>query len=148
MRHSELELRAEDGTLLYAQAWAPEEAPGALMGIVHGLGEHSGRYASIVPSFARAGILVVAYDQRGHGRTGGRLPCFATLLNDIDALVSEMQRCGGQPRFLFGQSLGGSLVLNYALRRQPHVDGVIASSQALAVHHPLPSTTAFTRKTT
>ena len=80
-------------------------------------GSTRGRYAAIVEIFTQAGFAVLAYDQRGHGRTGGPLPSFATLLDDVDLLVSEMRRRGDEPRFLMGQSLGGSLVLNYALRR-------------------------------
>ena len=139
MQLSELELRATDGTLLRARAWEPAEPPKSMLGIVHGLGEHAGRYAAIVESFTRAGSVVVAYDQRGHGRTGGPLPSFATLLDDIDLLVSEMQRRGDLPKFLFGQSLGGSLVLNYALRRRPRLTAVIALSPLLTPTVPPPA---------
>ena len=139
MQPSSLELRARDGAILQAQAWQPADAPQAILGIVHGLGEHSGRYAAIVESFTRAGIVVVTYDQRGHGRTGGRLPAFATLLDDIDPLLAEMRRRGDWPQFLFGQSLGGNLVLNYALRRQPALAGVIASSPLLTPAVPPPA---------
>jgi alpha-beta hydrolase superfamily lysophospholipase len=139
MQHSPFELRARDGVILQAQAWEPADAPQAILGIVHGLGEHSARYAAIVQSFTRAGIVVVTYDQRGHGCTGGRLPPFATLLDDIDLLIAEMRRRGDWPQFLFGQSLGGDLVLNYALRRRPALAGVIASSPLLTPAVPPPA---------
>jgi alpha-beta hydrolase superfamily lysophospholipase len=139
MQHSEFEIQASDGVTLYAQAWEPGEAPESILGIVHGLGEHSGRYAVIAESFTRAGVVVVTYDQRGHGRTGGGLPKFATLLDDVDLLVAEMRRRGGLPRFLFGQSLGGNLVLNHAVRRKPPLEGVIASSPLLTPAVPPPA---------
>ena len=62
---------------------------------------------------------MVTYDQRGHGCTGGPLPSFATLLDDIDLLIAELQRRSDGPHFLWGQSMGGGLVLNYTLFRRP-----------------------------
>ncbi len=131
MRHAEFTWRAPDGTTLFAQAWEPVERPGAVLGIVHGLGEHSGRYGAVVERFVQAGISVVAYDQRGHGRTGGILPAFATLLDDIDLLTTEMLQRGTGRQFLWGHSLGGGLALYYCLFRHSPLSGVIASSPLL-----------------
>lgn len=138
----EREIKAADGTVLFARAWNPTTTPKGVVGIVHGLGEHSGRYASVAKSFVEAGYSVVAYDQRGHGRTGGSLPSFETLLGEVEQLVDQMHVQSGAPRYLFGQSLGGTLVLNYALRHKLNnnrpLTGAIASSPLLTTTIPPP----------
>ena len=127
---------------LFAQSWCPASEVRGVIGIVHGLGEHSSRYTSFAERFAQAGFRVVAYDQRGHGRTSGKrgdAPSYEVLLYDVAALLSAMNAGEASlPKFLFGQSLGGSLVLNFALRRHPKLNGIIASSPLLLPAHPPP----------
>jgi alpha-beta hydrolase superfamily lysophospholipase len=100
-------------------------------------------YADAMGNLAGAGIAVAALDLRGHGRSDGPrgdAPSYEQLLDDVGLLLREAQRLFGQgvPRFLFGNSQGGSLVLNYALRRRPVVSGVIASSPWLRLAFRLP----------
>lgn len=106
-----------------------------MIGIVHGLGEHSGRYRDVAEHFRRNGFAVVAFDQIGHGCSGGprgHVCDYARLLDDVGMLVGELQRRGeGLPRFLYGHSLGGNLVLNFALRRRPELTGLIVTSPLL-----------------
>jgi alpha-beta hydrolase superfamily lysophospholipase len=139
MKHSEFRIETEDGTCLYAQAWKPDEAPVCVVGIVHGLGEHSTRYAPVAARLVEAGCCVVGYDQRGHGKTKGEMPPFETLLQDLDALLQYLVTVSDSPRILYGQSLGGGLVINYALSRQPKIAGVIASSPLLKTAHEPPA---------
>ncbi len=127
---------------LFAQSWTPVSNVRGVVGIVHGLGEHSSRYAPLAERFAQAGYRVVAYDQRGHGRTGGKrgdAPSYDVLLDDIEVLLAKMTADDASlPKFLFGQSFGGGLILNFALRRQPIMNGIIASSPLLLPTHPPP----------
>jgi alpha-beta hydrolase superfamily lysophospholipase len=136
------ELRTSDGLSLRARAWEPKSDARCTVGVVHGLGEHSGRYDHFARRFNLAGCRVLAFDLRGHGASPGRrghVDRFARLLDDIELLVEEMKGRGpSTPRVLYGQSLGGSLVLSYAMRRQPQVDGLIITSPLFETTKPPP----------
>jgi alpha-beta hydrolase superfamily lysophospholipase len=138
VEHSTFELQGS--TSLFAQSWTPVNELRGTLGIIHGLGEHSSRYVQFARQFVQAGFRVVAYDQRGHGQTEGKrgdAPSYEVLLDDIESLIAEMTSGDmGLPKYLFGQSLGGNLVLNLALRRRPNVAGIIASSPLLLPTHP------------
>ncbi len=135
MIHREFNLPSSDGLVLYAQAWEPDSASKAVVCLVHGLGEHSGRYQHVARAFNAAGYSVLAFDLRGHGKSGGprgHTPSEEAYISDIDCLMqTAAQQHPGKPCFLYGHSLGGLLVLFYALRRRPGVKGVISSSPAL-----------------
>ncbi len=138
MSRMEFTRTTPDGQELYYQGWMPDAAPNAVVCLVHGLGEHAGRYAHVAQALNEAGYGVLAFDQRGHGKTPGKqgvTPPFDRQLDDIKLLLDEAaKRFPGKPRFLYGHSMGGNLVLNYALRRKPEtaaVAGVIATSPGL-----------------
>lgn len=141
MRQDEFTRRMPDGVQLYYQRWEPEGAPQGVVGLVHGLGEHHGRYAHVAAHLNSAGYAVLAYDQRGHGKSGdkrGHAPSYETTMDDIGALLTEAaMRYPGLPGFLYGHSLGGNLVLNYTLRRDPALAGVVATSPALRPAMPI-----------
>jgi lysophospholipase len=112
-----------DGARLAWRAWE-SEAPQATLMLVHGLGDHAGRYAGFGRAMAEAGISTFAVDLRGHGRSEGRrghVPSFDTHLEEIDRFRREVAapaavraRAGaGAPLFLLGQSMGGLLALRY-----------------------------------
>lgn len=127
--------QAADGTEIFCRGWQPPGTPAGVLCLVHGIGEHSGRYLHVGDRLRQAGYAVMAMDLRGHGRSKGKrghVPGYTVLLDDIAALLSRAgQRFPGTPMLLYGQSLGGNLVLNYVLRRQPDLAGVIATSPAL-----------------
>ena len=131
MAHRELELFASDGIKLHMNEWTVD-APRATITLVHGMGEHAARYAHVAAAFNAAGMSVVAFDHRGHGLSGGKrghTPDYGQLLNDVDMLLAHSRAvCMGSGIFLYGHSMGGNVVLNHALRRNPDVKGVIASS--------------------
>ncbi len=135
MKHVEFEWKTGNDPQLYAQAWQPETEPVAVVCLVHGLGEHSGRYAHLADFFCQVGYILLTFDLRGHGRSQGQrghASDFGVLLDDISHLLEEAaKRYPGRARFLYGHSLGGSLVLDYALRRRPQLAGVIATGPGL-----------------
>ena len=120
-----------DGLEMFAQSWEPDEAPRAVVCLVHGLGEYSGRYAHVGRAFVEAGFILTGFDVRGHGKSGGprgHTPSYDALMDDIDVFVHLVAgRYPGLPRFLYGHSMGGNFVINFALRCRPEVVGVIAT---------------------
>lgn len=131
MNHREFNFNSGDGTSLFGQAWETEN-PKAIVCLVHGMGEHCSRYAHVAKFFNENGFSVISYDQRGHGRSGGKkghTPSYDILLDDISLLLKQAGSFyPGKPKFLYGHSMGGNLVLNYAIRKKPDVSGVISSS--------------------
>lgn len=125
-------LRAKDSLELSARRWEPTSDCVGQIGIVHGLGEHSGRFAEFAQWLAGAGYRVVTFDHRGHGLTEGKrghVGDYGWLLDDIDCLLAQMAADKPLlPTFLLGHSLGGNLVVNHVLRRRPELDGIVISS--------------------
>lgn len=106
--------------------------------IVHGIGEHSGRYEHVGSAFAEAGIDVVAFDQRGFGETGGvrgHVDSFDDFLADVQPLIAQ-RRSLGVPVILFGHSLGGLIATTYLVSERPQPDLAVLSSPALAAELP------------
>lgn len=136
MKHREFRWTTYDGLDIFAQAWEPAVVlPKAVVCLVHGLGEHSGRYAHVAEAFGKEGFVLFGADLRGHGRSAGirgHISSIDNFTRDIDALLQQAQtRYAGLPLFLYGHSLGGILVLYYGLVRKPNVKGIIAASPGL-----------------
>lgn len=132
MTHEEFSLQTKDNLNLFAQSWEAKKNPRAAVCLVHGIGEHSNRYHHVAQTFNQAGFSMLGYDHRGHGKSPGKrghIPNYETMLDDVaTALTSTQERYPQMPVFLYGHSMGGSLVLNYALRRSPNLAGVICTS--------------------
>ena len=108
------------------------------MVLVHGIGEHSGRYEHVGAAFADADIDVFAYDQRGFGQTGGKrahVDDFTEFIDDLEPIVAE-QRAAGLPLILMGHSLGGLIVATYLVSDRPQPDIAVLSAPALAAEVP------------
>jgi alpha-beta hydrolase superfamily lysophospholipase len=128
--------KSPDGVSIYWQEWKPEtDLPCGVVLLVHGLGEHCGRYHHVAEAFTQSGYALVAFDHRGHGRSEGvrgddnmDLTCadITHFLEDIGHNYSQ------QPVFLYGHSLGGLQVLYYVLKHKPQISGVISTAPALA----------------
>lgn len=135
MKLQEFSWQASDGNKVYAQEWAPETAPKAAIALVHGLGEHTGRYAHVAKAFTDAGYVIYGCDLHGHGKTEGirgYSPSYEVMMQDIDHELGELaKRYPGIPRFLYGHSMGGNLVLYYTLLRKPQIAGVITTAPAV-----------------
>jgi len=136
MRHFETSWKARDGLDIFTQGWEPTVlVPKAVICLVHGLGEHAGRYAHVAEAFGKEGYILFGADLRGHGRSGGprgHISSIEDFMQDIDVLFEQARlRYPGLPLFLYGHSLGGIQVLHYGLTRKPNVKGVIATSSGL-----------------
>lgn len=136
MRNFVMGWKSADGLEIYAQGWEPEEIPiKGVICLVHGIGEHTGRFEHVAQALSEAGYVLMGADWRGHGRSAGKrghVHSMEAILKDIDRVLEEAkQRYQGLPLFLYGQSLGAIMVLYYSLKRKPHINGVIATSPAL-----------------
>lgn len=135
MDSTEWQWTTADGLQLYARAWAPAAPARGLVCLVHGLGEHIGRYQVDAAALTQAGYILAGFDQRGFGRSAGRrghTPSLDAYFDDIDRFLEATQRRFPQaPTFLYGHSMGGILVLAYTPLRRPPVVGVIATSPGL-----------------
>lgn len=113
--------------------WAPEGDPRATIVLVHGIAEHSGRYERTGSLLSDAGFHVRSFDLIGHGATGGH----RVDIEDWDHFHTQLQdhmewaREEGRPLVLFGHSMGGNLVLEYAMSKSPSPDLIVASAPAL-----------------
>lgn len=129
MKKNDFVLKTFDGLSLYAQSWHPDKKARAVICLVHGLGEHSGRYTDLADRLTKDGYIILAFDLRGHGRSEGQrghTSSYNALIRDIDSFQRKAREEFSQlPLFLFGYSLGGNLVLNYALRRKVELKGII-----------------------
>src|SRR5215210_5040310 len=131
-------LRLPDGTTIFLREWpvpAGTEERGALL-LVHGLGEHSGRYAHVGERLAALGLHVRAYDHRGHGESSGprgSVPHPEALLDDLRAVFDDLAGRHGDDAapFLLGHSLGGATAARAATGAWVTPRGLILSSPAL-----------------
>lgn len=104
----------------------------AVILLVHGLGEHAGRFSSWAAMFNEQGITVRAFDLPGHGRSEGRrgvIPSLEMVYETITLMLAGLaSEYPGVPLFLYGHSLGGGIVLSYLVRKRPEVTGAIVTS--------------------
>ncbi len=131
MKHDEFKFKTFDGLQLFGQSWQPESQPQAVICLVHGLGEHSGRYTHVAAQITQAGYTLISFDLRGHGKSEGprgHTSSYEALMKDISSFLEvENKQFPELSLFLYGHSLGGNLVLNYVIRRHPKLKGVIAT---------------------
>jgi acylglycerol lipase len=136
MKQFEFKWKSSDGLDIFARGWEPgDRAPDGVICLVHGIGEHTLRYLNVAKSLTAKGRVLFGADLRGHGHSAGprgHFPSIESVLLDIDLLLDKArERYPGLPLFLYGHSLGGILVLHYALKRNPDIKGVIATSPGL-----------------
>ena len=121
---------AGENVRLSARIETPPQPRGCIV-ISHGFGEHCGRYDKLVHTLTAIGLTTVRYDVRGHGHSGGKrghASSYEMYLNDLNQVIELARDVAPElPTFLFGHSMGGALVLNYALHRGGNLAGVIAS---------------------
>lgn len=135
MEQREGTFRGAGALELFYQRWRPAGEPRAALAIVHGFGEHSGRYMNVVNHLVPRGYAVYGFDLRGHGRSPGQrgyINTWAEYREDTQSflrLVAEQEP--NRPLFLMGHSMGGLIVLEYVLHHPEGLKGVIASAPVL-----------------
>lgn len=134
MRHTQGWLSGH-GSDLYYQSWQPDTGAKAIVAMVHGLGSHSGWFMNVVRPLVESGYGVYAFDLRGHGKSTGQrghIDHWTEYREDLHLVRQLMQsQQPSLPYFALGHSLGGIVVLDYALRHPDAVSGIIAIAPAL-----------------
>ena len=151
MQHSEGKFKSSDRLELYWQSWQPEGDPKAVFAIVHGYGEHSGRYLNPVNYFVPRGYTLYAYDLRGHGKSPGprgHINRFEEYLLDTDEFLKFVRgREPGRKLFLLGHSLGGLIVSAYCENfSTSDLAGLITSSAFMQLKLQVPGWKLFMGK--
>ncbi len=144
MEHSEGTFTAYDGLTLYHQSWTPDRDAKGVVVIVHGLGEHSGRYQHVAERLVGSGCAVEALDLRGHGRSEGKR-AFVKSYDEFMRDLAQFRRMVEQahpdlPLVLLGHSMGGNLVVGHVLGNQTGVAGMALSGAALKIGDDFSST--------
>lgn len=135
MKNEEMQWKTDDALNLFARKWEPESELKGVVCLVHGHGEHSGRYIHWAEKLTNEGFAVLAPDMRGHGRSDGPrgyTPSFDHYCNDLSILLDHASKFYPDiPCFLYGHSLGGAIALYFLIQRQPDIAGAVITSPAL-----------------
>lgn len=132
----EFQFASTDGLKIACARWNNRRPGRGIIQIAHGMGEHMGRYQSLVEALVRAGLIVYANDHRGHGKTAGsreKLGDFGP--GGFNLLVEDMVRLShiakgenpGEPFILFGHSMGSFAAQQYILDHSQLIDGLVVS---------------------
>jgi alpha-beta hydrolase superfamily lysophospholipase len=129
------------GSALRGYRCVPADAVAAVL-VVHGFGEHAGRHAKTMRSWAARGIATYAYDQRGHGHSPGERAVVARFDDLVDDSVAIRRRVAAErpelPLFLFGASMGGVVATRSAQRLSDGLRGVVLLAPGFAVAEHIP----------
>lgn len=137
MIHNTINYQSKDGLTLFGRVWQSEEKhPKGVVHLIHGLGEHTGRYNHVAKALTNAGYHMAGFDLRGHGLSEGKrghTPKFDYFLDDISLFREETAKLLGTslPSFIYGHSLGGLIVINYGIRFPEGLAGAIATGPLL-----------------
>ena len=147
MKHREGYLKGVRDTDIYYQCWLPEGEPKAILLIVHGLAEHSGRYMNVVNHFVPSGYAVYGIDHIGHGKSGGarvfveRFQDYTKPLRKYFDMIQDWQP--EKHIFLIGHSLGGLISAAYLLGHQDELSGAVLSGPGIKVPDNISAATIF-----
>jgi len=134
MRHDEGRFAGALGET-YWQAWTPDSDPRAVVLLVHGAAEHTGRYVGLASQLVDAGYAVYGLDHHGHGKSAGKqgnLGRMSGVAADLDSLRGIAQAHPDTPVFVLGHSLGGLITLDYLVTRgQDGLAGAVLSGAAV-----------------
>lgn len=130
MQLIDFQQKNKEGITIHFQHWKLPAAR-AVVCIVHGIGEHIGRYGHVAEFFSARGFATLGFDHQGHGRSGGKrghTNGLESILDDVSNLLAKANEFyPGLPIFLYGHSMGGNAVLNHVVRRKPIITGLIAT---------------------
>jgi acylglycerol lipase len=135
MQHREDSFTAADGLTIYHQSWLPDGDARAVVILVHGLGEHSGRYQHVAERLVDAGYAVHTLDHRGHGKSEGTrafVKSYDEFMADLEQYrTSVEEQHPGLPVVMLGHSMGGNLAMSHALTNQDGLAALALSGAAL-----------------
>lgn len=130
---------------VFTRTWLPENIETrANIILVHGIGEHSGRYEHVAEYFTSSGFAIYAFDQIGHGKSDGKrgVESYQQVYDIITNLKYRIKaKQPDLPIILYGHSMGGAIVLSYGLSHPEGLKGVIATSPAVGMADPMPDKT-------
>lgn len=142
MKYNDFKVLSSDDVVMHFRSWEGEGAPKAAICLVHGLGEHTGRYEHLARKFTEAGYALLGMDLHGHGSSAGargHSPSIDASMDDIVLLVKKAEELyPAIPRFLYGHSMGGTLALNFLLRRETNFSGAVVTAPSLVPVFPIP----------
>jgi acylglycerol lipase len=141
MKHKTGTFKNDDGTDIYYHCWLPKSEAKAVLLIVHGLGEHIGRYMNPVNYFVPKGFAVCGFDHPGHGRSGGEREVINSFDDFIHTLSIFQKMVEGwhsdKPLFLVGHSMGGLIAAYYLVDNQSAFKGAVLSSPLFKTNVPV-----------
>ena len=133
-REKQTTLRAGDGTPLYCVSWSADHPAGTVL-VLHGFTENAYKYSELVYSLLNSGFSVLAYDQRGHGRSGRaagipdpsvtHVESFQDYVSDLETVCDRLLAPMPEPHLIFAHSMGGAVA---ALFLEKHPDRFAAAS--------------------
>jgi acylglycerol lipase len=150
MKYQEGYLKGVRDTDIYYQYWLPEGEPKAILLVVHGLAEHSGRYMNVVNFLVPSGYAVYGIDHIGHGKSDGkkahveRFQDYTKTLKAYFDMIRQWQP--EKPIFLIGHSLGGLISTSYLLEHQDELSGTVLSGPGIKVPDNISQPTIFLGK--
>jgi acylglycerol lipase len=150
MKHHENFFKDNGNRQIYYQYWLPDGDVRAVLLVVHGFAEHSGRYINLVNRFVPKGYAVYAADHQGHGRSEGVRAYLGQFDEYNDALLQFQKMAQstqqGKPLFLIGHSMGGLIGALHLLSQQDEFRGAILSGPGVKAPGDISEATIFVGK--
>ena len=150
MQHTEGKFTGRNNFSLYRQAWLPDAAPKAILLVVHGIAEHSGRYTNLVNYFVPKGYAVYSFDLRGHGKSDGKrsyVERFSYYLDDLQTFFNLVRTENPNTKtFMVGHSMGSTIAIDYALQYPGELQGLIISGTTLKLGSSISKASILTAK--
>lgn len=134
--------RTVDGLHIHTESWLPDGDPAAIVIIVHGIGEHIGRYRHVALHLAQQGYAVYGLDHRTHGKSEGQPRVYITDFDQVAADLKQFVDMIAQPGkkiFLYGHSMGSFVCLKYLLKYQQELAGFISTGCPIMIDTLFPS---------
>lgn len=136
MKQNEHTFNNSENTPIFYHEWLPDsDSIRALVFIVHGYGEHSGRYRHVAEALTAEGFACYGLDHRGHGKSEGSRVFFTDLQHVVDDLLQFFNmiiaRYSGKPIFMYGHSMGSLIALQFTLQNQSRLKGLVVTGTAI-----------------
>jgi len=150
MKHKEDIFIGEKEFKIYYQSWLPDQNVKAIIQIVHGFAEHSGRYMNIVDKLIPSNYAIYANDHRGHGKSDGK----TNYVESFDLFVEDEKRFydiikknhPSVPIFMLGHSMGSGIAFYFAKKYQDLIKGLIVSGAGVRLGEELSPLVRFMSK--